>query len=48
MIIRLRLSDTLTDLTIVCNGSSWKTQKALVCTHSGFFELACKGDFKVC
>lgn len=43
--IRLRLDDSIKDLVIVCGSKTWRTQKALACAHSGFFELACKKGF---
>ena len=35
------------DLTIVCGTAEIKVHKAVVCAQSGFFERACRGDFKV-
>ena len=43
---RLFDSDVYADLTVVCNGKSWKVHKAIVCSRSRFFDAAMKAPFR--
>ncbi|KAK4141204.1 uncharacterized protein C8A04DRAFT_39243 [Dichotomopilus funicola] len=39
-------SGNYSDLTITCQGKSYRVHKAIVCPRSGFFTAACSGEFK--
>lgn len=43
----LHLSQEYSDLTVQCGAKEWKVHKAIVCSQSGFFKKACKGDWLV-
>ena len=43
----LLTSEKYSDLTIICGDRNFKVHRAVVCTQSKFFSLACDGGFQV-
>lgn len=43
----LFLSEKYADMTITCNGSTFKAHRAIVCPQSSFFDKAFSASFKV-